>query len=342
MAKLKTWRWRRAGPENMPPRLLIMIAVMTMSFAGVAAYWVLAANGTSQVTQELDRAGYTLWGKHGTAYTVSVNNGNVNVIETGVIGMTLTLTGTPTEVLAGQSATLTGNASESTNGYELGIYDETTGQWITGGSGQSISTNVSQQTPGTHTYVLYLGTPGGAPIQSSSPVQITWEAFQVSIQASPSPANIGQTVTVSGQVTANGSGVANVPVTLQASGGNLAATNVTTNAQGQWSTTFSATTAGTYTITASVYGQSSTTTVQVQGATSVTLTATPVSNAPGNTSVTLTAQANAPLASNQTLSIVDVTTGQTIAGPSSQQTLTTTYTLAQGATNQFIAYLNTN
>ncbi|WP_230087745.1 Ig-like domain-containing protein [Alicyclobacillus mali (ex Roth et al. 2021)] len=326
----------------MPPRLLIMIAVMTMSFAGIAAYWVLGANGLSQVTQELDQAGYMLWGKHGTAYTVSVNEGNVNVIETGVIGMTLTLTGTPTEVLAGQSATLTGNASESTNGYELGIYDETTGQWITGGSGQSISATVSQQTPGTHTYVLYLGTSGGAPIQSSPPVQITWESFQVSIQASPSPANIGQTITVSGQVTANGSGVANIPVSLQASGGNLAAANVTTNAQGQWSTTFSATTAGTYTITASVYGQSSTTTAQVQGATSVTLTATPVSTAPGNTSVTLTAQANAPLASNQTLSIVDVTTGQTIAGPSNQQTLTTTYTLSQGATNQFVAYLNTN
>ncbi|AEJ44297.1 Ig domain protein group 1 domain protein [Alicyclobacillus acidocaldarius subsp. acidocaldarius Tc-4-1] len=336
------WRWRRAGPENMMPRILILIFAILMTGAGVAVYWVLTAHGSSQATQTLDSDAYELWGQHSPAYTVSINEGNAVVSETGVIGMTLSLTGNPTQLLVGQTATLTGSASESTNGYTLGIYDESTGQWVTGGSEQTISASVNQQTPGTHTYVLYLGTPGGAPIQSSSPVQITWEAYQVSIQASPSPADIGQTITVSGQVTAGGSGVPNIPVSLQASGGNLAAANVTTNAQGQWSTTFSATTPGTYTLTATVYGQSTTTTVQVQGATAVTLTATPVSTAPGNTTVTLTAQANAPLAPNQTLSIVDVTTGQTIAGPSNQQTLTTTYTLSQGATNQFVAYLNTN
>ncbi|MCL6547894.1 MAG: Ig-like domain-containing protein [Alicyclobacillus sp.] len=220
---------------------------------------------------------------------------------------------------------------------DAGLYNDGQGSWVFR-PGDAITFTVTPS--------------GGSALTANATYPSNARMPSVSLGAL-NPVFVGQSTTVSGTVTFNGSPLANVAVELKATAGSFSGGNggtatgwgtymVWTDSQGRFSATYKAPQTGeNVTITASSAGASQNGTLNVQqGATSVTLTATPESSNPGDTSVRLTATANAPLAPNQTLEIVDQTTGQVIAGPANQQTLTVTYTLPQGATHQFVAELN--
>ncbi|MCL6593066.1 MAG: Ig-like domain-containing protein [Alicyclobacillus sp.] len=528
---LKWLRWRRAGGENNVPRLIWIAAAVGLTGAAITGMWVANAYGGHKQAVVADDMANKLWGRHIPSYGVTVGNGTGYVSQTGITGMTVDLTANSQQVFVGQAVTLTAAASEDVSGYELIIFDQTSGQWVgsTVTSGTENTVTVTQTSAGSHTYVAYVGLPDSPAdtAAASQPVTVTWAALSISVQASPNT-NVfpGQRVTITGRVTSDGNGVPGQTVALTANGGSLSPTQVTTDANGNFTATFTPSAQGTYTITASCVGSTATATIQVrptftvslqantqtlvegqsailtatlnqdvspfvldiydqttgqlvgspmssgtstvvtvsvpsygthtyvasvedpnnpstpiaqssavtvtwrmkltiefnqvptiyvgqqttisgtvthngqpvpnetvalsvsqgtisaqtvttnangqfsvtytasstpgtvtvtatsegqsgtttfqviQGATSVTLTATPGSSSEGDTTVKLTATANAPLAPTQTLSILDLTTGQVVGGPTNQQTLTVTVTLPQGATHQFVAQLN--
>lgn len=94
----------------------------------------------------------------------------------------------------------------------------------------------------------------------------------VSISASPSSINTVQTSTVIITVMNGTSPVSGASISLSRSGGSVSATTGTSNATGMFSTTFSPSTAGTFTVTAAA---SKSGFVNGQGSCSITVTAAP-------------------------------------------------------------------
>lgn len=338
---MKGWRWRKAGPDHMVPRIILILSGVLLASAGATGLWVLYAHGGNRQAVAADSMAEELWGQHIPAYTVSVQNGNGSVQQTGIVGMQVSLSASTQQALVGQSVTLTATASEDVSGYELAIYDVTSGQWVGQAvtSGTQATATVSQTSPGAHQYVAYIGSHGNSPVSASSPVQVTWNAFQMDLQASPNT-NVfpGQPVTISGQVMSNGSGVPGLLVSVSANGGSVSPSQVTTDNNGNFTATFTPLAAGTYTITATCLGQSASTSVQVRPALSVSLQAS-ASDVSIGQDVTLTATVNQDVAP-YALDILDETTGQWVAGPvTNGTTLTANVSQSTPSTHTYVAFV---
>lgn len=155
----------------------------------------------------------------------------------------------------------------------------------------------------------------------------------------------GQSVTVQGKVTFNGQPLANQSVNLSATAGLFSGGDgtqvtpteytVSTNSDGQWSATFTAPSqSGSVTVTAMADAETATESTTVLSPFVVTLTA---QSDQTDNNVTLSATVNHDLGGESTLSIINQTTGQTIASTNQGTSLTTQVTMQQQATDTFMA-----
>lgn len=160
---------------------------------------------------------------------------------------TIVLSANPTSLPAGQATTLTANVTSGWTGGNtmwLKIYDETTGQYMSGSWTNTYSTSYTDHNPGTETFIAYITTYEGGVMTnnaySSNTANVTWT------NACPAPISIG--------TPSNGQATVNVPdpngdtLDLTATGGTLSVNQVTgstslllTQASGASSSTVTAT-----------------------------------------------------------------------------------------------------
>ncbi|MCI0184954.1 hypothetical protein [Sulfoacidibacillus ferrooxidans] len=122
------------------------------------------------------------------------------------------------------------------------------------------------------------------------------------------------------------------------SGTSFGGENGLTNAQGQLTFSVSGSTVGTCPLTMGADGVSHQTSITVEPAYTVQLTANADTD---NNAVTLTAAVNQPIVSPYVLEIVNQTTGQVLASATSGERVSTTITALQDQTQQFIAQVVT-
>lgn len=243
-------------------------------------------------------------------------------------------------VAAGQTQTLSGQVEFA--GVGLANQEVTlgaTGGGISSGSsavnGQAVITDASGGFDVTYAAPSQTGVYTLSAHADSRQTQQTVQVVPPTVTLDPLPTlGAGQTVTMTGQVTGvGGAGLANHVVSFTASQGNIASQTVTTDASGHFKTAYTASgTGGTETITAVCNGGTGVVSASVRGFV-VTLSA---AGDQTDNQVTLTANVNEPL-NGYTLSIVDQTTGHTIAQTTQGTSLRTQITQQQDETDTYIA-----
>ncbi|SFV08177.1 carboxypeptidase regulatory-like domain-containing protein [Alicyclobacillus macrosporangiidus] len=286
---------------------------------------ISATGGTitpAQVTTDTNgnfTATYTAPNTQGTyKITASCNGSTASTTVQVRQEFTVTLQASETALPIGQSVILTATSNQDVAPYSLSIVDETNNQVVGGPvtNGTSVQAVVSQTSAGTHTYVALIQDQSGT-LAESQPVSVAWAQANVTltINAPQSGLTPGQSTEISGRVTLpDGTPVPGVPVTVSATGGTVTPAQVTTDANGDFTATYTAPDMqGTYTVTVTCGGGTASTTVQVRPAFTVTLQANETALAIGQ-NVTLMATVNEDVAP-YSLVILDETTGQVVGGP---------------------------
>jgi hypothetical protein len=242
----------------------------------------------------------------------------------------LTLTTSTNAPAPAQAVTLTATATSdvAATGSPLRIVDTTTGKTVGScSSGVTCSASVVVTTAGVHTYQAVIN--GKAKV-SSTTVSVTWQATTVTLTASTTSPGSGQAVTLTATPNFN-PGIFGVPLKIIDIGtGRTLATCTSANCTivvdhyAALADSYEATIAGKVQIT--------TAPVSITWpAVTLTLAASTTSPAP-RAAVTLTATAGAPLGgAGESLTIVDTTTGKTIAATAFGTTVTASVKFASGS-----------
>ncbi|WP_304459046.1 beta strand repeat-containing protein [Alicyclobacillus sendaiensis] len=278
-------------------------------------------------------------------YTATVFDLNGNPVATGGTSVTwsnpwtgtITLTANPKYVPTGQSTTLTATTSQPIpTGWSLVIMDETTGQTVSTSSTSPESTQYTSLDAETDTFIAWLSDGYEQIGQESNTQTVVWTGLSLNANPILLPAGQATTLTVSGQNVPSGDFLVVVnESTGQMIGSSLSTPYTVQVTEEEPQTGNFVAYVSTNSGTSGELIQSNTVSVDWYG---VMLTANPT-YLPINHQSTLTATAlNLP--AGYELSIVDQTTGQTIAiGEPGQTTLSVTQLRSQIETDQYVAQI---
>lgn len=292
-----------------------------------------AAAGSLEDTQtQPDSVTYYAFVTNGGSVVAQATPVTVTWTAASLPSVTVTLTANPTQLLPGQSTTVTATASALPAGTDLVIQG-------TDGRGQAFSTPTgtltdTQYGPDTVTYTAYVMTTSAnpVPVATSNSVTVTWATVSgtPSITVSPNPTTlpVGQTTTIT--ITASNIPVGDTVVFEGSDGlsliqnfplGAFAWSAVETDTQTQPITVnYAAAIMGNGGSPAAFSGVQSVTWTAVP---TVTLTASPTQPWIGQ-STTLTATASQAMSGNQWINLYDVTTGTLVAACDTGSTCTAT------------------
>ncbi len=257
-----------------------------------------------------------------------------------VMPPSMTLSATPTPVATGQSVTISGQVMINNVGapnQTITLSDNSAG-----GSFTSVTIDSSGNYTATYTAPSSASsvtiTATDAALNLTKTAQVSVETPVITITASPTTVNSGGKVTITGTVTLGGTGLASQPVTLSDNnaGGSFSSTTVTTDANGNFTATYTAPIGvSSVTLTASALGTSSTVQVSIETP-SMTLNATPTPVATGQT-VAISGQVliNNAGAPNQTVTLSDNNAGGSFTPVTidSSGKFTATYTTPSSASS---------
>ena len=354
--------YRRAGSGGsfVVNILLVIGAVGLAGMIAVTAYYT-SHKGVEKQTGASSRLAQTLWGNSAPLYDVGSNNG-VGVVQprnpsfqgvtwnTSVWPPLLTIEGT--------------NFGRNPNGPQANLQvRNNTRQWSAANVGTEVVASVSSWSntkiqvgefrgyggdrifaPNDSVTILVKNPQTGQEVSYETPYPADAPMPQLLFDPVPATMIAQKSTTLSGVVRFNGQAMGGQQVFLTGtgnfSGGGGAQVGsryrVLTDANGRWSATYTVpATPGDVRLTANCNGSSVSQTVRVIPDFAVTLTAE--ANQTDN-QVKLTATVNQPLAGFR-LSIVNQTTGQTIASTTQGQTLTATITAVEHQTHTFVAII---